>query len=94
MTDQADNEPSTSIAQVEYLVPDAESVLSAFLDGEVSFGDAQTKLATATVRQMYHYQVIRAVMRGMAMPSNATESAVWHERQCLQIWTRVDGGLK
>lgn len=94
MTDPADNESLSSKAQAECLVPDAESVLSAFLDGEAPFGDAQTKLNMATVRQLYHYQVIRAVMRGVAMPSNATESVVWHERQCLQLWTRVDGGMK
>jgi len=72
------------------LVTEAESWLSAFVDGEATLADRSLPAGAGVVSRLYAYQLIRSSMRGQALTADVRETVVWHERRCVQLWSKID----
>ena len=80
----------TNGTDVQSQVSDAESLISALMDGELSLKPEALDNYAQASHQYFYYQLIRQTLRGVAMTSDARESVSWSQTRFTQLWARVD----
>lgn len=71
------------------ILPEAQTWVSAFVDGETALPAAGFREETVISHQYYHYQLIRQTLRGLSFASSS-ETISWHQTQFSKLWAHVD----
>ena len=75
-------------------VSEAETLMSALLDGESPLMPEALANHAHASHQYFYYQLIRQTLRGVAMTSDARESVAWSQTRFTRLWARVDTATK